>query len=300
MKNKLIAGIITLSVLGGMVTPTFAAVKNKNEINVENNSKENLIQNTKCGISGSLLHGFKFKKIWWSNNGSCGGIIIGGTINKPNNDGNINNGNSNNNSSNNNQNGNDNSNNDNNLGGNNGNNNIEITPSTGNNEKPNNPSIAQKPGDTVTPPTTEEKPSVPNIPSVDEKPGNTDEPTVDETPSIPEKPEVTPPTVEEKPDNSIGNDTINSEQSFMAEVERAIYNKVNEERAKAGVSSLTYNDVMQKYARIKSKDMGDNNYFSHEDLSGNLITTQMRNDGVSYKAWGENIAYIGEIGRAHV
>ena len=113
MKNKLIAGIITLSVLGGMVTPTFAAVKNssqiknKNEINVENNSKENLIQNTKCGISGSLLHGFKFKKIWWSNNGSCGGIIIGGTINKPNNDGNINNGNSNNNSSNNNQNGND-------------------------------------------------------------------------------------------------------------------------------------------------------------------------------------------------
>ena len=48
MKNKLIAGIITLSVLGGMVTPTFAAVKNssqiknKNEINVENNSKENL------------------------------------------------------------------------------------------------------------------------------------------------------------------------------------------------------------------------------------------------------------------
>ena len=179
MKNKLIAGIITLSVLGGMVTPTFAAVKNKNEINVENNSKENLIQNTKCGISGSLLHGFKFKKIWWSNNGSCGGIIIGGTINKPNNDGNINNGNSNNNSSNNNQNGNDNSNNDNNLGGNNGNNNIEITPPTGNNEKPNNPSVAQKPGDTVTPPTTEEKPSVPNIPSVDEKPGNTDEPTVD-------------------------------------------------------------------------------------------------------------------------
>ena len=116
---------------------------------------------------------------------------------------------------------------------------------------------------------------------------------MDETPSIPEKPEVTPPAVEEKPDNSIGNDTINSEQSFMAEVERAIYNKVNEERAKAGVSSLTYNDVMQKYARIKSKDMGDNNYFSHEDLSGNLITTQMRNDGVSYKAWGENIAYIG-------
>ncbi len=79
----------------------------------------------------------------------------------------------------------------------------------------------------------------------------------------------------------------------MASVEKAIYNKVNEERAKVGAKELTYNDTMQKYARIKSKDMGDNNYFSHEDLKGNLITTQMKNDGVSYKAWGENIAYIG-------
>ena len=79
----------------------------------------------------------------------------------------------------------------------------------------------------------------------------------------------------------------------MAAVEQAIYNKVNEERAKAGVPALTYNNTMQKYARIKSQDMGDKKYFSHEDLNGNLITTQMKKDGVSYKAWGENIAYIG-------
>ena len=49
---------------------------------------------------------------------------------------------------------------------------------------------------------------------------------------------------------------------------------------------------MEHYARIKSKDMGDNGYFSHEDQQGNLITVQMKADGVSYKAWGENIAYI--------
>ena len=79
----------------------------------------------------------------------------------------------------------------------------------------------------------------------------------------------------------------------MAAIETAIYNKVNEERAKAGVSELTYNTVMQKYARIKSQDMGDNNYFSHEDLNGNFITAKMKNDGLSYKAWGENIAYVG-------
>ena len=44
------------------------------------------------------------------------------------------------------------------------------------------------------------------------------------------------------------------EQSFMAEVEKELYTiKWMRKRAKAGVSSLTYNDVMQKYARIKSK-----------------------------------------------
>ena len=105
---------------------------------------------------------------------------------------------------------------------------------------------------------------------------------------------VTKPSTGESTDNNStvdNNATVN--EKFMAEVEQAIYNKVNEERAKAGVPALTYNNTMQKYARIKSQDMGDNNYFSHEDLNGNLITTQMKNDGVSYKAWGENIAYIG-------
>ena len=95
-----------------------------------------------------------------------------------------------------------------------------------------------------------------------------------------------------------GDSTVVNDQ-FMAQVEQAIFNKVNEERAKAGVAPLTYNTTMEKYARIKSQDMGDNNYFSHEDLSGNLITTQMKNDGVTYRAWGENIAYIGGVSDAN-
>lgn len=89
------------------------------------------------------------------------------------------------------------------------------------------------------------------------------------------------------------NTTVNDK--FMAEVEQAIYNKVNEERAKAGVQALSYNTTMEKYARIKSQDMGDKNYFSHTDLNGNNITTQMKADGVTYNAWGENIAYIGGV-----
>ena len=47
-----------------------------------------------------------------------------------------------------------------------------------------------------------------------------------------------------------GDSTVVNDQ-FMAQVEQAIFNKVNEERAKAGVAPLTYNTTMEKYANIK-------------------------------------------------
>lgn len=83
--------------------------------------------------------------------------------------------------------------------------------------------------------------------------------------------------------------------SFYDQVEQLIFNKVNEERAKEGVQALTYNSTMETYARIKSKDMGVRNYFDHVDPDGEMITAQMARDGVSYNAWGENIAYIGGV-----
>ena len=107
---------------------------------------------------------------------------------------------------------------------------------------------------------------------------------------------ATKPSIGESTGNNStvdNNTTVN--EKFMAEVEQAIYNKVNEERAKVGVSALSYNKTMEKYARIKSQDMGNKNYFSHTDLNGNYITTQMKADEVTYNAWGENIAYIGGI-----
>lgn len=87
-------------------------------------------------------------------------------------------------------------------------------------------------------------------------------------------------------------DTIVSDSNYIAEIEQAIFQIVNQERVAAGLPALSYNTTMEHYARIKSKDMGDNGYFSHKDLQGNLITEQMKADGISYNAWGENIAYI--------
>ena len=46
--------------------------------------------------------------------------------------------------------------------------------------------------------------------------------------------------------------------------------------------------------------MGDRGYFDHINPEGEYITAQMQRDGVSYKAWGENIAYISGVTDANV
>lgn len=176
--------------------------------------------------------------------------------------------------------------------------------------KPCNPSKGEKPttgeDNIVTPPTTGDDTIV--------TPPSSDDNTVVTPPTGGDNTEVTPPTTGDdttvtppaSDDNTVitpptEGDTItdnnaNASDKFMAQVEQAIFNKVNEERAKAGVAPLSYNTTMEKYARIKSQDMGDNNYFSHTDLNGNYITAKMKADGVSYNSWGENIAYLGGYG----
>ena len=88
------------------------------------------------------------------------------------------------------------------------------------------------------------------------------------------------------------NNIVPDNSNYISEIEQAIFQRVNQERAAVGLPALSYNTTMQSYARIKSNDMGDNGYFSHEDQQGNLITVKMKADGISYRAWGENIAYI--------
>lgn len=104
-----------------------------------------------------------------------------------------------------------------------------------------------------------------------------------------EQPITTPETTPVVPD------VPSSSGVFMGEVEQIIFQRVNEERAKAGVAPLSYNSTMELYGRIKSQDMGDRDYFDHKNPEGELITAQMQRDGVSYSAWGENIAYRSGI-----
>lgn len=101
-----------------------------------------------------------------------------------------------------------------------------------------------------------------------------------------------PAPVNPAPVQPAPNQATADEQNFLSNVEQLIIQQVNAQRTNAGVASVSFNQSLQHYARIKSKDMGDNNYFDHKDLNGQLITAKMQADGFSFSAWGENIAYI--------
>ncbi|SUY47598.1 SCP-like extracellular protein [Clostridium putrefaciens] len=155
------------------------------------------------------------------------------------------------------------------------------------------PSVTPAQTPNVTPIPNKSKAVVTNTPTPIPSPAPKATPTPIPTPAPSQAPIVRPATV--KPST----EAVTSDANLEAKVEQLIFNRVNAERSKAGMSQLSYNSTMEKYARIKSKDMSDRGYFDHKNPEGQLITVQMAKDGVSFTAWGENIAYIGGISDAN-
>lgn len=101
-----------------------------------------------------------------------------------------------------------------------------------------------------------------------------------DTPSAPEQPsEPDTPEAPSQPDSG----------SVLAE-ERAVVSLVNEIRAQYGLSALTLDESLCRYARVKSQDMQQNGYFSHESPTYGSPFDMMRSFGISYSYAGENIA----------
>lgn len=72
--------------------------------------------------------------------------------------------------------------------------------------------------------------------------------------------------------------------------EQEVFNLINEQRAANGLSVLKIDDELQNVARIKAKDMVDNNYFSHNSPTYGTPFQMIKSFGITYKAAGENIA----------
>ncbi|GGD75607.1 CAP domain-containing protein [Paenibacillus nasutitermitis] len=97
----------------------------------------------------------------------------------------------------------------------------------------------------------------------------------------------TPSTEKPSAGGSTGTDSGDvAQSSYAAEVVKL----VNQERAKAGLSSLQSDALLTKVAAAKAKDMYDNNYFDHNSPTYGSPFDMMRSFGVSYSYAGENIA----------
>ena len=73
-------------------------------------------------------------------------------------------------------------------------------------------------------------------------------------------------------------------------MEQEIIRLVNQERANRGISQLNENWEVSRVARIKSQDMIDNNYFSHNSPIYGSPFKMLTDFGIRYTQAAENIA----------
>lgn len=90
--------------------------------------------------------------------------------------------------------------------------------------------------------------------------------------------------------SSSGSTNQNTGNSTLSSDELEVFNLINEQRTKNGLSALKIDDEVQNVARIKAQDMVDNNYFSHTSPTYGSPFDMLKKFGVSYKSAGENIA----------
>lgn len=82
-------------------------------------------------------------------------------------------------------------------------------------------------------------------------------------------------------------------------LEREMIGYVNDERTRAGLNMLQIDTGLSEVARLKSQDMVNNGYFSHNSPTYGSPFEMMKQFGVEYRAAGENIAKHSSVQAAH-
>ena len=103
----------------------------------------------------------------------------------------------------------------------------------------------------------------------------------------PTTPVTAPAAPVEKPSTTQNNTTVSSSNLTY---EQKVVELVNIERQKAGLQTLKMDSAISNVARTKSKDMAVNNYFAHQSPTYGSAGDMLKQFGISWYAWGENIA----------
>lgn len=87
-----------------------------------------------------------------------------------------------------------------------------------------------------------------------------------------------------------GSNSSNNNTASLTADELEVFNLINSQRTKNGLSSLKIDAEVQNVARIKAQDMVNNNYFDHNSPTYGTPFNMLNSFKISYKAAGENIA----------
>jgi len=115
------------------------------------------------------------------------------------------------------------------------------------------------------------------------------QPTPEPQPQPAPQPQPEPTPAPQNPQNYSG---ITSEERQLVEL-------INQERVARGKKPLQVDSELSKWARIKSQDMVDNNYFAHESPTYGNASTMLRNAGISFRYAGENLGKTSSVANAH-
>lgn len=114
---------------------------------------------------------------------------------------------------------------------------------------------------------------------------------------IPKKPAPAPvPTPNPNPNP---NPAPQEKPSELTPEEQQMIDLVNKARSDAGLSPLAVDMELSKVARLKSQDMVDKNYFSHDSPTYGSPFDMMKQFGIQYRTAGENIACNQDVAGAH-
>ncbi len=175
------------------------------------------------------------------------------------------------------------------------------------------PKAPSTPGTTQTNPMTNMDPSVTPGTTI---PGTGTDTELNTTPGMPDTiPDTTPGTTPNidnmpgtTPDTAAPNNETEVPGTDMAQADTANVNTnfeqemlqlVNQARTENNLTPLTLDAELANVARIKSQDMIDNNYFSHNSPKYGSPFDMMKNFGIHYVKAGENIAGNQSVQKAH-
>lgn len=114
-------------------------------------------------------------------------------------------------------------------------------------------------------------------------------------------PEVTPSNTVTTPQatTSPKTPTTQANSGSLTSDEQQLLNLVNQARSQNNVPALKIDMQLTNVARVKSQDMIDNNYFSHNSPKYGSPFDMMKSFGTKYVQAGENIAGNQNVQNAH-